>query len=170
MNTNTVYDNAPMMDLNEYYENEGMALNTVNGEVLDMLYKIRQIIWVTEIHLTEDNEISNNYICPYVVIKIGNKYYLKNRTNADIYAPYEVKFKEYEFKNASNCFVLPPNVLASTSYQYTNRYRYEEYKKLLVQKREENNTTNKFEFTLKQVKQILAENFGCFEKDICIKL
>ena len=40
MNTNTVYDNAPMMDLNEYYENEGMALNTVNGEVLDMLYKI----------------------------------------------------------------------------------------------------------------------------------
>lgn len=66
-------------------------------------------------------------------------------------------------------FALPDNVHASTSYGYINRYRYEEYKKLLVQK-EENKTTSKFEFTLKQAKEALAEKFGFPVENICIKL
>lgn len=168
-NTNIDYNNAPMMDLIDYHENEGMDLNMVNGEVLDMLYTIQQTIWVTEIHLTEDNEISNNHICPYVVVKVDNKYYLRNLTSKDTYAPYEVIFKEYEYENAMGFLVLPVNVHASTSYEYINRYRYEEYKKLVVQK-EEKKTTNKFEFTLKQAKEALAEKFGFRVENICIKL
>ena len=163
------YDNAPMMDLNDYNENEGMDLNMVDGEVLDMLYRTQRTIWVTEIHLTEDNEISNNHICPYVVVKVDNKYYLRNLTNGDTYVPYEVKFKEYEFENAMGFFVLPVNVHVSTSYEYINRYRYEEYKKLVLQK-EENKPTNKFEFTLNQAKEALAEKFGFLVENICIKL
>ena len=172
MNTNNDYNNAPMMNLNDYNENEGIDLNMVDSETLDLLYTIRQTIWVTEIHLTENNEISNNYICPYVVVKIGNKYYLRNLTNADTYAPYEVKFKEYEFENAMGFFVLSVNVHASTSYEYINRYRYEEYKVLAVQKEEKNTTNkaNKFEFTLKQAKEALAEKFGLLAENICIKL
>lgn len=169
MNTNIDYNNAPMMDLIDYHENEGMDLNMVNNETLDMFYTIQQTIWVTEIHLTEDNEISNNHICPYVVVKINNKYYLRNITSEDTYAPYEVIFKEYEYENAMGFLVLPVNVHASTSYEYINRYRYEEYKALVVQK-EEKKTTNKFEFTLKQAKEALAEKFGYNIENICIKL
>lgn len=167
MNTNIDYNNAPMMDLIDYHENEGIDLNMVNNETLDMFYTIQQTIWVTEIHLTEDNEISNNHICPYVVVKVDNKYYLRNLTSEDTYAPYEVIFKEYE--NAMGFLVLPANVHASTSYEYINRYRYEEYKKLVVQK-EEKKTTNKFEFTLNQAKEALAEKFGFQIENICIKL
>lgn len=169
MNTNIDYNNAPMMDLIDYHENEGMDLNMANNETLDMFYTIQQTIWVTEIHLTEDNEISNNHICPYVVVKINNKYYLRNITSEDTYAPYEVIFKEYEYENAMGFLVLPVNVHASTSYEYINRYRYEEYKALVVQK-EEKKTTNKFEFTLKQAKEALAEKFGYNIENICIKL
>lgn len=158
-----------MMDLIDYHENEGIDLNMVNNETLDMFYTIQQTIWVTEIHLTEDNEISNNHICPYVVVKVDNKYYLRNLTSEDTYAPYEVIFKEYEYENAMGFLVLPVNVHASTSYEYINRYRYEEYKKLVVQK-EEKKTTNKFEFTLKQAKEALAEKFGFKIENICIKL
>ena len=169
MNTNIDYNNAPMMDLIDYHENEGIDLNMVNNETLDMFYTIQQTIWVTEIHLTEDNEISCNHICPYVVVKVDNKYYLRNLTSEDTYAPYEVIFKEYEYENAMGFLVLPANVHASTSYEYINRYRYEEYKKLVVQK-EEKKTTNKFEFTLKQAKEALAEKFGFRVENICIKL
>ena len=169
MNTNIDYNNAPMMDLNDYNENEGIDLNMVNDETLDMFYTIQQTIWVTEIHLTEDNEISNNHICPYVVVKVDNKYYLRNLTSEDTYAPYEVIFKEYEYENAMGFLVLPANVHASTSYEYINRYRHEEYKKLVLQK-EENKSTNKFEFTLKQAKEALAEKFGFKIENICIKL
>lgn len=169
MNTNIDYNNAPMMDLIDYHENEGMDLNMVNNETLDMFYTIQQTIWVTEIHLTEDNEISNNHICPYVVVKINNKYYLRNLTSEDTYAPYEVIFKEYEYENAMGFLVLPVNVHASTSYEYINRYRYEEYKVLVVQK-EEKKTINKFEFTLKQAKEALAEKFRFKIENICIKL
>lgn len=169
MNTNIDYNNAPMMDLIDYHENEGMDLSMVNNETLDMFYTIQQTIWVTEIHLTEDNEISNNHICPYVVVKVDNKYYLRNLTSEDTYAPYEVISKEYEYENAMGFLVLPVNVHASTSYEYINRYRYEEYKKLVVQK-EEKKTTNKFEFTLKQAKEALAEKFGFKIENICIKL
>ena len=144
-------------------------MNIVNDETLDMFYTIQQTIWVTEIHLTEDNEISNNHICPYVVVKINNKYYLRNLTSEDTYAPYEVIFKEYEYENAMGFLVLPANVHASTSYEYINRYRYEEYKKLVIQK-EEKKTTNKFEFTLKQAKEALAEKYGYNIENICIKL
>lgn len=172
MNTNIDYNDAPMMNLNDYNdhnETEGIDLNMVDSETLDILYTIRQTIWVTEIQLTENNEISNNHICPYVVVKIDNKYYLRNLTNADTYAPYEVKFKEYEFENAMGFLVLPVNVHASTSYEYINRYRYEEYKVLAVQK-EEKKTTDKIEFTLKQAKEALAEKFGYSIENICIKL
>lgn len=169
MNTNIDYNNAPMMDLIDYHDNEGMDLNMVNDETLDMFYTIQQTIWVTEIHLTEDNEISCNYICPYVVVKVDNKYFLRNLTNGNTYAPYEVIFKEYEYENAMGFLVLPVNVHASTSYEYINRYRYEEYKKLVVQK-EEKKTTNKFEFTLKQAKEALAEKYGYNIENICIKL
>lgn len=169
MNTNIDYNNAPMMDLIYYHENEGMDLNMVNDETLDMFYTIQQTIWVTEIHLTEDNEISNNHICPYVVVKVDNKYYLRNLTSEDTYVPYEVIFKEYEYENAMGFLVLPANVHASTSYEYINRYRYEEYKALVVQK-EEKKTTNKFEFTLKQAKEALAEKYGYSIENICIKL
>lgn len=169
MNTNIDYNNAPMMDLIDYHENEGMDLNMVNDETLDMFYTIQQTIWVTEIHLTEDNEIYNNHICPYVVVKINNKYYLRNLTSEDTYAPYEVIFKEYEYENAMGFLVLPVNVHASTSYEYINRYRYEEYKALVVQK-EEKKTTSKFEFTLKQAKEALAEKYGYSIENICIKL
>lgn len=169
MNTNINYNNAPMMDLNDYNENEGMDLNMTTGEVLDMLYRTQRIIWVTEIHLTENNEIVSNYICPYVVVKVNNKYFLRNRTNAYTYAPYEVIFKEYEYENEMGFFVLPVNVHASTSYEYINRYRHEEYKKLVLQK-EENKSTNKFEFTLKQAKEALAEKYGYSIENICIKL
>ena len=169
MNTNIDYNNAPMMDLIDYHENEGMDLNMVNAETLDMFYTIQQTIWVTEIHLTEDNEISNNHICPYVVVKVDNKYYLRNLTSEDTYAPYEVIFKEYEYENAMGFLVLPANVHASTSYEYINRYRHEEYKKLVLQK-EENKSTNKFEFTLKQAKEALAEKYGYNIENICIKL
>lgn len=169
MNTNIDYNNAPMMDLIDYHDNEGIDLNMVNDETLDMFYTIQQTIWVTEIHLTEDNEISYNHICPYVVVKVDNKYYLRNLTSEDTYAPYEVISKEYEYENAMGFLVLPVNVHASTSYEYINRYRYEEYKKLVVQK-EEKKTTNKFEFTLKQAKEALAEKFGFKIENICIKL
>lgn len=172
MNTNIDYNDAPMMNLNDYNENEGIDLNMVDSETLDILYTTQQVIWVTEIHLTKDNEILCNYICPYVVVKVDNKYYLRNRTNADTYAPYDVKFKEYEFEDIKDImgnFALPVNVHASTSYEYINRYRYEEYKKLAVQK-EEKKTTGKFEFTLKQAKEALAEKFGFLVENICIKL
>lgn len=169
MNTNKIYDDAPMMDLIDYHDNEGMDLNMVNDERLDMFYTIQQTIWVTEIHLTEDNEISCNYICPYVVVKVDNKYFLRNLTNGNTYAPYGVIFKEYEYENAMGFLVLPVNVHASTSYEYINRYRHEEYKKLVLQK-EENKSTNKFEFTLKQAKEALAEKFGFKVENICIKL
>lgn len=169
MNTNIDYNNAPMMDLIDYHDNEGIDLNMVNNETLDMFYTIQQTIWVTEIHLTENNEIACNHICPYVVVKVDNKYYLRNLTSEDTYAPYEVIFKEYEYENAMGFLVLPANVHASTSYEYINRYRYEEYKKLVVQK-EKKKTTNKFEFTLKQAKEALAEKFGFQVENICIKL
>lgn len=171
MNTNKIYDNAPMMDMKDYNEVEGIDLNLTDGESLDLLYVMRQNIWVTEIHLTENNEIAYNYICPYIVIKVDNKYYLRNLTDGDTYAPYDVKFKEYEFENIMGNFALPINVHASTSYDYINRYRHEEYKKLVVMK-EEKKTTNKFEFSLKQAKEALAEKFGFDVKNIsiCIKL
>lgn len=169
MNTNKIYDNAPMMNMKDYNEVEGIDLNLTNGESLDLLYTMRLDIWVTEIHLTENNEIVYNYICPYRVIKVDNKYYLRNLTDGDTYAPYDVKFKEYEFECIMGSFALPINVHASTSYDYINRYRHEEYKKLVVMK-EEKKTTNKFEFSLKQAKEALAEKFGFDVENICIKL
>ena len=159
MNTNIDYDNAPMMDLNEYNKSEGMDLNMINNEILDKFSKTLQNIWVTEIHLNENNEIVYNYICSYIVVKVDDKFYLRDITGENI----------YEFKNVMGFFALPDNVHASTSYGYINRYRYEEYKKLVVQK-EEKKTTNKFEFTLKQAKEALAEKFGFSVENICIKL
>ena len=170
MNTNKIYDDAPMMDMVKFNQVEGIDLNLIDGEKLNFYsYTLSEVIWVTEIHLTENNEIACNYICPYVVVKVNNKYFLRNRTNAYTYVPYDVKFKEYEFENIMGNFALPVNVHASTSYEYINRYRYEEYKKLVVQK-EEKKTTNKFEFTLKQAKEALAEKFGFKIENICIKL
>ena len=159
MNTNNDYNNAPMMDLNEYNKSEGMDLNIVSNEILDKFHKTLQTIWVTEIHLDENNEIVDNYICSYIVVKVDDKFYLRDITGENI----------YEFKNVMGFFALPDNVHASTSYGYINRYRYEEYKKLVVQK-EENKTTGKFEFTLKQAKEALAEKFGFSVENICIKL
>ena len=159
MNTNNDYNNAPMMDLNEYNKSEGMDLNMINNEILDKFSKTLQNIWVTEIHLDENNEIVDNYICSYIVVKVDDKFYLRDITGENI----------YEFKNVMGFFALPDNVHASTSYGYINRYRYEEYKKLVVQK-EEKKTTNKFEFTLKQAKEALAEKFGFSVENICIKL
>ena len=172
MNTNKIYDDAPMMDMVKFNHVEGIDLNLIDKENLNFYYTLSPVIWVTEIHLTKDNEISCNYICPYVVVKVDNKYYLRNRTNADTYAPYDVKFKEYEFEDIMGNFALPVNVHASTSYEYINRYRYEEYKALAVQKEEKNtiNKANKFEFTLKQAKEALAEKFGFLVENICIKL
>ena len=172
MNTNKIYDDAPMMDMAKFNQVEGIDLNLIDKENLNFYYTLSPVIWVTEIHLTKDNEISCNYICPYVVVKVDNKYYLRNRTNADTYAPYDVKFKEYEFEDIMGNFALPVNVHASTSYEYINRYRYEEYKALAVQKEEKNtiNKANKFEFTLKQAKEALAEKFGFLVENICIKL
>ena len=158
MNTNNDYNNAPMMDLNEYNKSEGMDLNMINNEILDKFSKTLQNIWVTEIHLDENNEIVDNYICSYIVVKVDDKFYLRDITGENI----------YEFKNVMGFFALPDNVHASTSYGYINRYRYEEYKKLVVQK-EEKKTTNKFEFTLKQAKEALAEKFGFSVENICIK-
>ena len=169
MNTNNDYNNAPMMDMVKFNQVEGMDLNLIDKENLNFYYTLSQVIWVTEIHLTEDNKIACNYICPYVVVKVKNKYFLRNRTNAYTYAPYDVKFKEYEFEDIMGNFALPVNVHASTSYEYINRYRYEEYKKLVLQK-EEKKTTSKFEFTLKQAKEALAEKFGYSIENICIKL
>ena len=60
MNTNIDYNDAPMMNLSDYNdhnETEGIDLNMVDSETLDILYTIRQTIWVTEIHLNENNEI-----------------------------------------------------------------------------------------------------------------
>lgn len=168
-NTNKIYDDAPMMDMVKFNQVEGIDLNLIDGENLNFYYTLSQVIWVTEIHLTENNEIVSNYICPYVVVKVNNKYFLRNHTNAHTYAPYDVKFKEYEFENIMGNFALPVNVHASTSYEYINRYRHEEYKKLVLQK-EENKPTNKFEFTLKQAKEALAEKFGYSIENICIKL
>ena len=159
MNTNTVYDDAPMMDLDEYNKSEGMDLNMANNEILDKFYKTLQTIWVTEIHLNENNEIVDNYICSYIVVKVDDKFYLRDITGENI----------YEFKNVMGFFALPDNVHASTSYGYINRYRYEEYKKLVIQK-EENKSTNKIEFTLKQAKEALAEKYGFSVENICIKL
>ena len=172
MNTNKIYDDAPMMDMAKFNQVEGIDLNLIDKENLNFYYTLSPVIWVTEIHLTKDNEISCNYICPYVVVKVDNKYYLRNRTNANTYAPYDVKFKEYEFEDIMGNFALPVNVHASTSYEYINRYRYEEYKALAVQKEEKNtiNKANKFEFTLKQAKEALAEKFGFLVENICIKL
>jgi hypothetical protein len=169
MNTNKIYDDAPMMDMVKFNQVEGIDLNLIDGEKLNFYYTLSQVIWVTEIHLTENNEIAYNYICPYVVVKVNNKYFLRNRTNAYTYAHYDVKFKEYEFENIMGNFALPVNVHASTSYEYINRYRHEEYKKLVLQK-EENKSTNKFEFTLKQAKEALAEKYGYNIENICIKL
>lgn len=168
-NTNKIYDDAPMMDMVKFNQVEGIDLNLIDGENLNFYYTLSQVILVTEIHLTENNEIVSNYICPYVVVKVNNKYFLRNRTNAYTYAPYDVKFKEYEFENIMGNFALPVNVHASTSYEYINRYIHEEYKKLVLQK-EENKLTNKFEFTLKQAKEALAEKFGYSIENICIKL
>lgn len=168
-NTNKIYDDAPMMDMVKFNQVEGINLNLIDRKKLDFYYTFSQVIWVTEIHLTENNEIVSNYICPYVVVKVNNKYFLRNRTNAYTYAPYDVKFKEYEFENIMGNFALPVNVYASTSYEYINRYRHEEYKKLVLQK-EENKPTNKFEFTLKQAKEALAEKYGYSIENICIKL
>ena len=44
------------------------------------------------------------------------------------------------------------------------------YTKKLVVKKEEKKTTNKFEFTLNQAKEALAEKFGLLVENICIKL
>lgn len=44
MNTNIDYNNAPMMYLNDYNEIEGIDLNIVDDETLDLLYTIRQTI------------------------------------------------------------------------------------------------------------------------------
>ena len=159
MNTNIDYNNGPMMDLNEYNKSEGIDLNMVDNETLDKFHKTLQTIWVTEIHLDENNEIVDNYIFSYIVVKVDDKFYLRSITGENI----------YEFKNVMGFFALPDNVHASTSYGYINRYRYEEYKKLLIQK-EENKTTSKFEFTLKQAKEALAEKFGFSVENICIKL
>lgn len=163
------YDNAPMMDMVKFNQVEGIDLNLVDGEKLSFYYTFSQVIWVTEIHLTEKNEIACNYICPCVVVKVNNKYFLRNRDYAYTYAPYDVEFKEYEFEDIMGNFALPANVHASTSYEYINRYRHEEYKKLVLQK-EEKKTTNKIEFTLKQAKEALAEKFGYNVENICIKL
>ena len=162
MNTNKIYDDAPMMDLDEYNKSEGMDLNIVSNEILDKFHKTLQTIWVTEIHLNENNEIVDNYICSYIVVKVDDKFYLRDITGENI----------YEFKNVMGFFALPDNVHASTSYEYINRYRYEEYKTLAVQKEEKNitNKANKFEFTLKQAKEALAEKFGFPVENICIKL
>lgn len=154
-----IYDNAPMMDLDEYNKSEGMDLNMVNDEILDKFYKTLRTIWATKIHLNENNEIVDNYIYSHIVVKVDGKFYLRDITGQNI----------YEFKNVMGFFALPDNVHASTSYGYINRYRYEEYKKLVVQK-EENKTTSKFEFTLKQAKEALAEKFGFPVENICIKL
>ena len=149
-------------------------MNLVDGETLSFYYTLSQVIWVTEIHLTEKNEIACNYICPYVVVKVNNKYFLRNHDNAYTYAPYDVEFKEYEFEDIMGNFALPANVHASTSYEYINRYRHEEYKKLVVQKEEnktnKTNKNNKFKFTLMQAKEALAEKFGIRVENICIKL
>lgn len=118
--------------------------------------------------IKKNNEIIYNYICPYIVIEDNGEYYLKNRTKVDIFVPYDVKLKKYKFEKLYYNLTLPVNVHAAISYEYVNRYRHEEYKKLLI-KREENKF-NKFEITLAEAKQALAEKFGCLAKNICIKL
>lgn len=41
MNANIDYNNAPMMDPIDYHKDEGMDLNMVNDETLDMFYTIQ---------------------------------------------------------------------------------------------------------------------------------
>ena len=53
MNTNKIYDDAPMMDMVKFNQVEGIDLNLVDGETLSFYYTLSQVIWVTEIHLTE---------------------------------------------------------------------------------------------------------------------
>ena len=106
MNTNNDYNNAPMMDLNEYNKSEGMDLNMINNEILDKFSKTLQNIWVTEIHLDENNEIVDNYICSYIVVKVDDKFYLRDITGENI----------YEFKNVMGFFALSDNVHDYPSY------------------------------------------------------
>ena len=64
MNTNKIYDDAPMMDMVKFNQVEGIDLNLIDRENLNFYYTLSPVIWVTEIHLTENNEIACNYICP----------------------------------------------------------------------------------------------------------
>lgn len=41
MNINIDYNNVPMMDPIDYHKDEGMDLNMVNDETLDMFYTIQ---------------------------------------------------------------------------------------------------------------------------------
>ena len=76
MNTNNDYNNAPMMYLNDYNEIEGIDLNIVDSETLDILYTTQQVIWVTEIHLDENNEIVD------VFKSINEKIFANNKENS----------------------------------------------------------------------------------------
>ena len=55
MNTNKIYDDAPMMDMVKFNQVEGIDLNLIDKENLNFYYTLSPVIWVTEIHLTENN-------------------------------------------------------------------------------------------------------------------
>lgn len=170
--SNRKYDSYPMMAKDEY-EN-AKDINMWSEDVLDKLAESKQIVWLTNIGLNENNILVGNNIYPYKVYKIYGEYYLKNCSHIDTELLYDVSYTKYKFKNVAGTYILPSNVQWSTSYEYINRYRYEKYKKLILKEgvmdSDKDINKNYFEFTLKQAKQALADKFGFDVENVHIKL
>lgn len=189
---NIDYNCYPMMNKKSYENANGFDLNQVSLEKLKELYTNKTIIWVSNIKLIRfdgklpsgevyhQKKIINNFIVPCKVVMFSCNYYLTSLTQDEINnlkektksLMFEYLYMNKPFRNDSGKYLLD-NVHVSESYEYINRYRCEEEKKLKKQefiKWDKEKKKKVSTFSLKEAKEALSIVYGVAVSDIVIDI
>lgn len=186
-NKNFKYNDCPMMTMKEYDEAEGYDLNFSDYDILDLLSLDDTIVWLTKINLVHDGgimpsgehyeqtKVIYNAIYPYKVIHSGKSFFLRPISVLNEKYPlykFDDEYQMIKFHEGMGVFSLDENVHASTSYEYINRYREEEYKKLKAKEsfRWINQEKKEMhEFSIEEAKKALSKVYSIPVDEITIK-
>lgn len=154
------YNKAPMMPIEEYNKSDYLNLNEPTIKKLKEYEETDTVFWLTAINSHGwDNRIYGNEIVPCKLIHLRRKWWLDGMwtNNAckfihnEDYVYEEALFSILCKRNRKGIYELPKHICVSTSYEYVNRYRYEQEKILKAKKPEIQN------FSIDEAKIALSE-------------
>ena len=139
------YNNAPMMSIEDYNQCDYLNLNKVTLKKLKEYENTDTVFWLTPIRSYGwDNRICGNEILPCKLLHLHRKWWVdglwtntaRKLVHNENYVYEEELFSLLYNRNKKGIYELPKHLIVSTSYEYVNRYRYEQEKILKTLKPE----------------------------------